>query len=148
MRMPDLNVLLYAVNADARQQATAARWLEDAYAEAAGIGFAWVVILGFLRIATRPGIFARALTLDEALAQVDEWLAHPRARLIHPGERHPALLARLLIGAGHGGDLVTDAHLAALAIEHGATLGSFDRDFHRFPGLQLDALSDTSIHER
>lgn len=147
MRTPDVNVLLYAVNADAAQQPAAARWLERAYADAGGIGYAWIALLGFLRIATRPGIFARPLTLDEALGQIDEWLNHPRARVLHPTERHAAVLARLLVGAGRGGDLVTDAHLAAIAIEHGAELGSFDRDFGRFPGLPFDLLSEHAVHE-
>lgn len=145
--MPDLNVLLYAVNADAAQQAVAARWLEEAHEQPGGIGYAWVVLLGFLRIATRPGIFPRPLTLDEALGQVDDWLSHPRARILAPTERHAAVLARLLIGAGVGGDLVTDAHLAALAIEHGAELGSFDRDFGRFPGLRLAPLHANHVHD-
>ena len=147
MKMPDLNVLLYAVNADAAQQAVAARWLEEAHEQPGGIGYAWVVLLGFLRIATRPGIFPRPLTLDEALGQVDDWLSHPHARILAPTERHAAVLARLLIGAGVGGDLVTDAHLAALAIEHGAELGSFDRDFGRFPGLRLAALQAGRVHD-
>lgn len=147
MRTPDVNVLLYAVNADAAQQPIAARWLERAYADPGGIGYAWIALLGFLRIATRPGIFARPLTLDEALGQVDEWLSHPRACILHPTERHAAVLARLLVGAGRGGDLVTDAHLAALAIEHGAELGSFDRDFGRFPGLRLDQLTEQAVPE-
>lgn len=106
-----------------------------------------MALLGFLRIATRPGIFARPLTIDEALGQVDDWLNHPRARVIQPTERHAAALARLLVGAGRGGDLVTDAHLAALAIEHGAELGSFDPDFGRFPGLRLDLLTAHAVHE-
>ena len=92
--MPDLNVLLYAVNADAAQQAVAARWLEEAHEQPGGIGYAWVVLLGFLRIATRPGIFPRPLTLDEALGQVDDWLSHPRARILAPTERHAAVLAQ------------------------------------------------------
>lgn len=147
MKAPDVNVLLYAVNGDAAQQPVAAHWLERAYADADGIGYAWIALLGFVRIATRPGIFARPLTLDEALGQVDEWLNHPRARILHPTERHAAVLARLLIGAGRGGDLVTDAHLAAIAIEHHAELGSFDRDFGRFPGLRFDLLSEHAVHE-
>lgn len=146
MKTPDVNVLLYAVNADASQQPAAARWLERAYADAGGIGFAWIALLGFLRIATRPGIFARPLGLDEALGQIDEWLSHPRARLIHPTDRHAAMLARLLVGAGRGGDLVTDAHLAAIAIEHGAELCSFDRDFGRFPGLRFELLTEHAVH--
>lgn len=147
MKLPDVNILLYAVNADSPQQPTAARWLERAYAEPGGIGFAWIVLLGFIRIATRPGIFPQPLTLEDALGQVDEWLNHPRARLLHPTDRHAAVLARLLIGAGRGGDLVTDAHLAALAIQHHATLGSFDRDFGRFPGLQFELLSADTVHD-
>lgn len=147
MKTPDVNVLLYAVNADSHQQRVAARWLERAYAEPAGIGFSWVALLGFLRISTRVGIFPRPLTLDEALGQVDEWLNHPRARVLHPGERHAAILARLLMGAGRAGDLVTDVHLAALAIENAAVLGSFDRDFERFPGLHMERLLANSVHE-
>lgn len=147
MKTPDVNVLLYAINADAPQQAVAARWLERAYADPGGIGYAWIALLGFLRIATRPGIFTRPLTLDEALGQVDAWLNHSRARVIHPTSRHAAVLARLLIGAGRGGDLVTDAHLAAVAIEHDAELVSFDRDFGRFPGLRFTALSMDVVHE-
>lgn len=146
MKLPDVNVLLYAINADCAQQPVAAHWLERAYAEPGGIGFAWVALLGFVRIATRPGIFPQPLTLDEALGQVDEWLNHPRAHLLHPTDRHAAVLARLLIGAGRGGDLVTDAHLAALGIEHNATLGSFDRDFGRFPGVQLELLAAPAMH--
>lgn len=145
--MPDVNVLLYAVNADAAQQATAARWLERAYTDPGGIGYAWVVLLGFLRIATKPGIFANPLSVDQALGQIDEWLNHPRARVLHPTERHASVLARLLIGAGRGGDLVTDAHLAAIAIEHGATLASFDSDFERFPGLRFNKLVAHGVHE-
>jgi toxin-antitoxin system PIN domain toxin len=148
MRTPDVNILLYAVNADCAQQAIATRWLEQAYDESGGIAFAWVALLGFVRIATRRGIYPNPLSLDQALGQVDTWLHHPRARLLHPTDRHAAVLARLLIGAGRGGDLVTDAHLAALAIEHSATLGTFDRDFERFPGLRVDILAHHAVHER
>ena len=75
------------------------------------------------------------------MAAVRDWLAAPGARVLHPTERHEPILSRLLLGAGTGGNLTTDAHLAALAIEHGATLGSFDRDFERFAGLDFEALS-------
>ncbi len=76
---PDVNLLLCVVNADSPQQPSAARWLERGYADPAGMGFAWIALLGFIRIVTRPGIFPRPLTLDEALGQVDDWLNHPRA---------------------------------------------------------------------
>ena len=78
--------------------------------------------------------------LEAALGVVDAWLEHPRAHLIAPTTRHAAVLSGLLLGAGVGGNLVSDAHLAALAIEHGAELGSFDRDFQRFAGLRLTVL--------
>jgi uncharacterized protein len=140
VRTPDVNVLLYAVNGDSSQHDSARTWLEDSFARAPGIAFAWPALIGFLRLATRSGIFARPLPLDDALAVVDAWLAHPRAHVITPTPRHAALLSGLLIGAGVGGNLVSDAHLAALAIEHGAELGTFDRDFSRFAGLRVALL--------
>ncbi|HET6586958.1 MAG TPA: PIN domain-containing protein [Oleiagrimonas sp.] len=77
------------------------------------------------------GILPAPLSIEEALSLVDDWLNHPHARILNPTDRHAALLARLLIGAGRGGNLVADVHLAAIAIEHGATHGSFDHDFER-----------------
>lgn len=140
MKLPDTNVLLYAVNRSAPQQAEAERWLRAAFAAPAGVGFAWVVLLGFLRIVTRAGIFERPLSVEQALQVLDRWLTHPAARIVDPGPRHAALLGRLLVGAGGAGNLTNDAHLAALAIESGATLGSFDRDFARFAGLDFERL--------
>lgn len=136
MRTPDVNVLLYAVNRDSAQHETARTWLEASFARPQGIGFAWAALLGFLRLATKPGIFAQPLSLDLALSVVDAWLNHPAACVLDTTERHAGILGRLLLGAGTGGNLVSDAHLAALAIEHGAELGSFDRDFGRFAGLR------------
>jgi toxin-antitoxin system PIN domain toxin len=147
MKTPDVNLLLYAVNADSPRQAEAADWLERAFAEPAGIGFAWVAVLGFIRVATRQGIFTQPLPLEDALGVVDDWLHHPHARVLNPTERHGALLARLLVGAGSAGNLTTDAHLAAIAIEHGAMLGTYDRDFDRFPGLRLECLPARVVHD-
>lgn len=140
MRTPDVNLLLYAVNADSPQHESARTWIEESFSRAAGIGFAWPALVGFLRLATRSGIFARPLPIDDALSVVDAWLQHPRAHVITPTSRHAALLSGLLLGAGAGGNLVSDAHLAALAIEHGAELGTFDRDFSRFAGLRVALL--------
>lgn len=140
MRMPDVNVLLYAVNSDSPQHAVARAWIEASFARVQGIAFAWPALLGFLRLATGSGIFVKPLPLGDALGVVDAWLHHPAARVVAPTERHPGLLASLLIGAGRGGNLVSDAHLAALAIEHGAELGTFDRDFERFSGLRVIVL--------
>lgn len=140
MRTPDVNVLLYAANADSPQHETARVWLEASFARAAGIGFAWPALLGFLRLSTRAGIFAQPLGLNDALGVVDAWLHHPSACVIAPTERHAALLSGLLIAAARGGNLVSDAHLAAVAIEHGAELGTFDRDFEQFAGLRMTLL--------
>lgn len=140
MRTPDVNVLLHAVNDDSPQHAPARAWIEASFARPAGVGFAWAALLGFLRLATRPGIFARPLPIESALGVVDAWLQHPAAHVLPPTERHAGVLARLLLGAGSGGNLVADAHLAALAIEHHAELGSFDRDFDRFAGLRWTLL--------
>ena len=147
MRTPDVNVLVYAVNLDAPQHSAAARWIEDALSNHAGLAFTWHVLVGFLRLSTQQHIVRSALPLDTAIGVVDEWLSHPRVRIIGPGDRHASLLARLLIGAGRGGNLVSDAHLAAIAIEHGAVLGTFDRDFERFAGLRMDLLQGDAVHE-
>jgi len=140
MKLPDTNVLLNAVNERLPQHSVAVNWLAEAYARPTGLGFAWVVLLGFVRLATPQGILEKPLSVDEALRLVHDWLAHPRARILHPTERHEPLLGRLLRTAGTAGNLTNDAHLAALAIEHGATLVSFDRDFERFAGLRFERL--------
>lgn len=147
MKTPDVNVLVYAVNLDAPQRSVAARWIEDAFSDPAGIAFTWHALAGFLRLSTQPRIIRSALPPETALGVVDEWLSHPRTRVIGPTDRHASMLGRLLIGAGRGGNLVSDAHLAAIAIEHGATLGTFDRDFERFAGLRMDWLQGNAVHE-
>ncbi|MFZ5546059.1 MAG: type II toxin-antitoxin system VapC family toxin [Pseudomonadota bacterium] len=140
MKCPDVNVLLFAVNQDTPQHKKARAWLEEAFAQPAGVGFAWNALLGFLRLATRPGIFARPLEVETALGVVQAWLTHPAGSVLNPTPRHADVLGRLLIGAAGGGNLVSDAHLAALAIEHDAELGTFDRDFKRFSGLRCALL--------
>lgn len=145
MKLPDVNVLVYSVHDGARQQAAAERWLRDAFDAPAGVGLSWAALLGFLRLTTRPGIFERPLELDTALGAVDVWLSHPAAQVLEPGPRHAQLLGRLLLGAGVAGNLVSDAHLAALAIEHGATVGTFDRDFRRFAGLRVELLAEDGV---
>lgn len=140
MKTPDVNLLLYAVNADSPQHEAARSWIESSFASVGGVAFCWPALVGFLRLSTRSGIFGQALTLDYALELVDAWLDHPAARLIVPTERHAAVLASLLLARGRGGNLVSDAHIAALAIEHGAELGTFDRDFEQFAGLRMTLL--------
>ena len=140
MKLPDLNVLLHAVNTASADHVSARDWLERAFNAPSGVGLSWIALLGFIRLATRRGILAKPMAVEDALAVVRAWLGAPGAHVLHPTDRHEPVLSRLLVAAGTGGNLTTDAHLAALAIEHGATLGSFDRDFERFPGLDFEAL--------
>lgn len=140
MKLPDVNVLLYAVDQEARQHSTARDWLETALSGREATGFAWSVLLGFVRLATQPAIYPNPLSTHDALDYVAGWLAQPFATVLSPGPEHFAVLSDLLTSAGTAGNLVTDAHLAALAIEHGATLVSYDADFHHFEGLRFEFL--------
>lgn len=140
MWLPDVNVLLAASQRQAPYHAVARQRLEAAFDSGAPVGLAWVALLGFLRLTTNGRVFPVPMPVDEALRIVDGWLSHPGAMVLHPGPRHAALLGALLIGAGTAGNLTTDAHLAAIAIEHGATVASFDRDFSRFAGLRFEHL--------
>jgi len=136
MILPDVNTLLYAVNRSSDQHAAALKAFRQGFDDPSGIAFAWTALLAFLRLSTRRGIFPRPLSVEDALHAIERWLGHPRAQVAHHGERHAEILGRLLKSAGTDGNLTTDAHLAALAIEHGATVLSFDRDFARFEGVQ------------
>ncbi|NRF72336.1 PIN domain-containing protein [Aquincola sp. S2] len=140
MKLPDVNVLLYAVNSASPQHAVAKQALREAF-EQGEVGLPWAVLLGFLRLSTRTGILSRPLPVEQGLLVLHSWLDHPAAVALAPSDRHAAILGRLLIGAGQGGPLVSDAHLAALAIEHNAELLSFDRDFARFAGLRWTCLA-------
>jgi hypothetical protein len=111
-------------------------WLDGALNGSTTIGFSWVVLLAFVRLATHPAIFARPLMSGDALDLVRSWLAQPSAVLVEPTARHLDIMASLLSAAGTAGNLVNDAHLAALAIEHDADLVSFDADFSRFAGVR------------
>ena len=136
MILVDVNLLVYAVDADSPHHAAARRCVEDVLSGDESVGLAWIVILAFLRITTRPGILRRQLTHEDALAYVDEWLGLDCVHAVVPGPQHWGLLRTLLETAGTAGNLTSDAHLAALAIEQGATLYSTDGDFARFPGLR------------
>ncbi len=136
MRIIDANVLIYAVNRGAPEHALAAKWLERALNGSETIALGWIALLAFVRIVTRPGLFARPLTVKEAFDTVDGWLASPNVVIAHPGDRHAAKLRELLSATGTAGNLTSDAHLAALAIELDAELISFDGDFARFAGLR------------
>lgn len=136
MKLVDLNLLLYAIDEGAALHGKARPWLEETLSGTERVGFAWLVLLGFVRISTNPVILEQPLNADEALDYVDGWLAQPVAEVVNPSERHAARLRDLLAPVGTAGNLTSDAHLAALAIEHGAELCSRDADFSRFPGLR------------
>lgn len=136
MKLVDANLLLYAMDASSPRHDAARRWLEAMLSGAETFAFTWAVLLAFVRIGTRPAVFERPLDADEALDVVDGWLAQPCATIVHPTDRHAAVLRELLRPVGTGGNLTTDAHLAALAVEHGAELCSCDADFSRFAGLR------------
>lgn len=110
--------------------------MEDALSGNRPVGFAWIVLLGFLRLTTRSRVLPNPLSVKHALGLVELWLAQPPSAIIAPGPRHFELLSDLLTVAGTGGDLTSDAHLAAIAIEHDAEVCSTDDDFGRFAGLR------------
>jgi uncharacterized protein len=136
VKVVDLNLLLYAVNRDSPRHAAARAWLEQALSGDEPVGLPWVVLLGFLRVATSERILPHPLTATQALGVVDGWLAQPPVVVPAPGDGHWRVLRELLRVAGAAGNLTTDAHLAALAIEQGAELCSTDADFARFRGLR------------
>ncbi len=136
MILLDANLLIYAVNQDAALNRKAKAWLESSLSGPDTVGFSWNVLLAFLRLTTRPGLFRNPLPLETALDLIASWLDQPSATVVHAGPRHLRILRELLLPMGTGGNLTSDAHLAALAIEHGAELCSSDPDFAHFPGLK------------
>ncbi len=136
MRLPDVNLLLYAYDARSPRHAPAREWLEQTLSGTETVGLPWVVMLAFIRLSTRSVMVEHPLEVDEAIELVEGWLGQPCVTVIHPTDRHAAVLRELLHPLGTAGNLTTDAHLAALAIEHGALLCSCDADFSRFPGLR------------
>jgi toxin-antitoxin system PIN domain toxin len=138
VKIVDLNVLLYAVNSDAAQHERAREWWEKAVNDEETVGLAWVVLLGFLRLATNPRVFPRPLTADAAAAKLDTWLALDNVRVVREKDDHWGTLKPLFSGAGTAGNLTTDAHLAALALSYDAVLVSCDTDFARFKDLRWE----------
>jgi toxin-antitoxin system PIN domain toxin len=136
MIVPDVNLLVHAYNVTSAVHGPARRWWEDLMNGSDAVGLAWVVAVGFLRLTTHRQVLERPLGVDVACRHVRVWLDQPPVSVLHPGPRHADLLFQLLEGLGTAGNLTTDAHLAALAIEHQAELHSTDVDFHRFSGLR------------
>lgn len=137
MILVDANVLLHAYHPRSDAHEASRRWLERALSGSELVRFAWVTLWAFLRISTNPRVFEQPLSGREAAAVVSAWLAQPNVGVLEPGDRYWEILSRLLADGQATGPLVMDAALAALAIEHGASLCTTDADFSRFPGLQL-----------
>jgi len=134
--LPDINLLIHAYHSNSTVHVAARRWWEERMTDATPVLLPWVVILGFIRLGTHPRLAAHPLSVSEACEIVESWLARRHVSVLHPGERHPAILFGFLRAIGAGGNLTTDAHLAALAIEHDLEVCTTDGDFALFPGLR------------
>jgi hypothetical protein len=135
VKLIDANLLLYAVNSSSPQHQRAKGWLEATLSSSETVAFTWPVLLAFLRLSTRALVVQKPLSTEKAFAVIEGWLSPHCATVVHPTGRHAKVLKDLLLPLGTAGNLTTDAHLAALAIENGAQLCSSDGDFARFPGL-------------
>ncbi len=136
MTLLDANLLLYAYNADAPQQPVAARWLSELLDSGEAIALPWVTIWAFIRIATNSRVWSNPLSAAQVFTIIEEWMAQPGVVVLQAGPRHAEILKRLISEHSVTGPLVTDAVLAALALENGAILASTDQNFRRFPELR------------
>lgn len=137
MVIPDLNLLIYAYNQAADEHEAARSWWEALLSDDAPVGIPWVVTLGFTRLMSHPKVLTDPLPVEQCLAHVTAWFECPNVLPLEPGPRHWSIFSGLLTRLRVGGNLVTDTHLAVLAIEHNAELHSNDTDFKRFQGLRL-----------
>jgi hypothetical protein len=136
VNLVDANVLLSAINeADDKHEPTRV-WLDGALSASEPIAFSWIALLAFIRLVTKVGMFPNPLPVEQAFAVVRAWLGQEASVVLEPGARHLEVLAGLLTATGSGGNLTNDAHLAALAVEHDATIVTYDSDFARFPGVR------------
>ncbi len=138
MILVDANILIYAKVQDFDQHHRAKSWLEEKLNKPGKVGLPWSVLLAFVRITTNPRIFASPMAISEAWAQIQEWIDLPGVWIPLPTNRHAEVLGKLLAESGSKSNIVPDAHLAALAIEHGLTMCSSDGDFARFSGLRYE----------
>ncbi len=135
MILVDVNLLIYAIDRDSPHHETAHRWFERALNGSELIGLPWSVILAFLRITTRAGIVPKPMSVETAVDYCQSWLDLASVRFVVPGTHHWPIFRNLLLSVGTAGNLTSDVHLAALALEHGCAIYSADNDFKRFPGI-------------
>lgn len=148
MKIVDVNIILYAVNNDSPFHLKAKTWWDSVLSGTEIVGIPWIVILGFIRISTNHRVFDNPILPEKALDIVDGWLGRPQTQILHPSTEHWRYLKEHLLELGAAGNITSDAHLATLAIENGATLYSTDNDFTRFKNLKwinpLSQSGDTS----
>ncbi|MCW5979989.1 MAG: PIN domain-containing protein [Bryobacteraceae bacterium] len=132
----DANILLYAYDSGSTLHLRARSWVEQVFSEGEPLGLPWQTVAAFLRVVTNPKLRGDRFTVEAAAAIVDQWLEQPNVRLLAPGDRHWSILRAAMVDGQARGPLVSDAHLAALTMEHGGVLHTTDRDFARFPGLR------------
>lgn len=137
MLIPDINLLVYAVNEEDHHHEVAKRWVDNALGAGEAVGFAWLALIGFIRLTTLAGVVPRPFAVADAFRVLDVWFSSPVAIVVEPTPRHLTILHDLLAHTGAAGNLTNDAHLAALAIEHRGEICTFDRDFNRFPGVRV-----------
>ncbi len=136
MILVDANLLIYAIDSDSPRHSEAKRCIEGLFSGTERIGLPWIVVLAFLRVTTNSRAVQRPITPEVAIEFLDSWLDRPNAELIGPGTNHWPILRNLLRSTGTAGNLTSDAHVAALALEHGCDIYSADHDFARFPGVR------------
>lgn len=136
MILVDANILLYAEDSLNPRHQQARSWWDEQLSGTETVCLSWVVLSAFIRIGTNTRVFEYPLSLSQALARVQSWLEQPCTRVVQPTERHWSIFQQMLTSSQAVGNLVTDAHLAALAVEHGCELISTDSDFARFPKLK------------
>jgi len=135
MTIPDVNLLIYAYHENDPHHMAAREWWENSLEKGGLVGLSWIAMGGFLRLITHPRVLLIPMNIKEATAIVRSWLNHPQVVVITPGRRFDKIFLHFLEISGTGGNLTTDAHLAALTVEHESILHSTDNDFSRFPGL-------------
>lgn len=136
MIIPDINLLIYAYDSTSPWHERAAKWWNLCLSGSAPVGISWLVALGFVRLWTNSRVFANPMPVDQAAAHVESWLDRRVVKIVNPGPRHAELVFSFLRAEGKGGNLTTDAHLAALAVEFRAIIHTADTDFLRFSGVQ------------
>ncbi len=138
MILPDVNLLVYAVDESSAYHFSAKTWWDEALSSTTVVGLCYPTMLGFIRLVTNRQIFTAPLSITEATDYIADWLAQPNVTIVLPTPRHWPLLKSFLLATGVGANLTTDSHIATLAVEHGYTVYSNDNDFARFAGLRWE----------